>query len=58
MLDQLKTIDDNLFDVISDIMDEKREDYARVARRARTTRLRRRASRPLITRSGPHARKP
>ena len=27
VLDQLETIDENLFDVISDIMDEKREDY-------------------------------
>jgi heterodisulfide reductase subunit C len=28
VLDQLETIDENLFDVISDIMDEKREDWA------------------------------
>jgi heterodisulfide reductase subunit C len=27
VLKQLETIDENLFDVISDIMDEKREDY-------------------------------
>ena len=27
VLDQLETIDENLFDVISDIMDEKREDW-------------------------------
>ena len=27
VLDQLETIDENLFDVISDIMDEKRDDY-------------------------------
>ncbi len=27
VLDQLQTIDENLFDVISDIMEEKREDY-------------------------------
>jgi heterodisulfide reductase subunit C len=27
VLDQLETIDENLFDVITDIMDEKREDY-------------------------------
>jgi heterodisulfide reductase subunit C1 len=27
VLDQLETIDENLFDVISDIMEEKREDY-------------------------------
>ena len=27
MLDQLETIDENLFDVITDIMDEKREDW-------------------------------
>ena len=26
MLDQLETIDENLYDVILDIMDEKRED--------------------------------
>ena len=28
VLDQLETVDENLFDVIVDIMDEKREDYA------------------------------
>ncbi len=28
VLDQLETIDENLFDVISDVMDEKRADYA------------------------------
>ncbi len=28
VIDQLETIDENLFDVITDIMDEKREDYA------------------------------
>ena len=27
MLDSLETIDENLFDVILDIMDEKRDDY-------------------------------
>jgi heterodisulfide reductase subunit C len=27
VLDQLETIDENLFDVITDIMDEKRQDY-------------------------------
>ena len=27
VLDQLETIDENLFDVITDIMDEKREDW-------------------------------
>ena len=27
VLDQLETIDENLFDVISDIMEEKREDW-------------------------------
>ena len=27
VLSQLETIDENLFDVITDIMDEKREDY-------------------------------
>jgi heterodisulfide reductase subunit C len=27
VLQQLETIDENLFDVITDIMDEKREDY-------------------------------
>ena len=27
VLDSLETIDENLFDVISDIMDEKRDDY-------------------------------
>ena len=27
VIDQLETIDENLFDVITDIMDEKREDY-------------------------------
>ena len=27
VLDQLKSIDENLFDVIGDIMDEKREDW-------------------------------
>ena len=27
VLDQLETIDENLFDVVTDIMDEKREDY-------------------------------
>ena len=27
VLDQLETIDENLFDVIVDIMDEKREDW-------------------------------
>lgn len=28
VLDQLETIDENLFDVITDVMDEKRADYA------------------------------
>jgi heterodisulfide reductase subunit C len=28
VMKQLETIDENLFDVITDIMDEKREDYA------------------------------
>jgi len=28
VLDQLEGIDENLFDVITDIMEEKREDYA------------------------------
>jgi len=27
VLKQLETIDENLFDVITDIMDEKRQDY-------------------------------
>jgi len=27
VLDQLETIDQNLFDVITDIMDEKRQDF-------------------------------
>lgn len=28
VLDQLETVDENLFDVVSDVMDEKREEYA------------------------------
>ncbi len=27
VLDQLETVDENLFDVVSDVMDEKREEY-------------------------------
>jgi heterodisulfide reductase subunit C len=27
VLDQLETIDENLFDVVSDVMDEKRDEY-------------------------------
>ena len=34
VLDQLETIDENLFDVITDIMDEKRQDYRGLAGRA------------------------
>ncbi len=27
MLDQLETVDENLFDVVNDVMDEKRDEY-------------------------------